>query len=243
MHCYNCGADYDDQLLECPYCSAENTEKVKNLHENYIKNYKNKEKELDKSLEKAKKSTPKMVIVLIIVASAIALFFGVVVIGALIVKNKRDNQMDKRLAHLEELLNENKLIEIDDYISEYDLFESEYHMYSTIGRVASDVKEHTEKADGEIEKALVNEDPKRLYTIYSLCMDYDYAEFLRNSTEGYYLADACDYLEEQIMECAKEKYGLTEEDIIEGSNHYGESDGELFMALYEEAYEYIKGLQ
>lgn len=42
MICKNCGAEYDDTLLQCPFCNAENTEEAYRRQQDYVEGYKRK---------------------------------------------------------------------------------------------------------------------------------------------------------------------------------------------------------
>lgn len=42
MICKNCGAEYDDNMLQCPFCNAENTEEAYRRQRDYVDGYKRK---------------------------------------------------------------------------------------------------------------------------------------------------------------------------------------------------------
>ena len=110
MICKNCGAEYDDNLIQCPYCEAENTTKVYQNHYEYIDDLKKRTKDVNNLSNKIANASTS-----IFVKGIVALFVIVVivlVIGFIWAKANGAIGLGKKEKDLEKLEN---LYEMGDY--------------------------------------------------------------------------------------------------------------------------------
>ena len=217
MICKNCGAEYDDNLIQCPYCEAENTQKVYQNHYEYIDDLKKRTTDV-KNLSNKITNTSTSIFVKGIVAFVVIIVI-VLIIGFIWAKANGaiglENQ-EKDLEKLESLYQSGNYNEMLEYYYDCDSRGGAFEKYYRIGSVY-----------GTYEWAVSDVDNLKTYagfvkdgTAKAELMDTDIKTCLKHIFEA--MSEIAEYREEGYL------YG--EEEVLE------QIDGNLYEILEEELF-------
>lgn len=131
MYCKNCGAQIEDNVLQCPYCDFENEKVAQKEQDAHIEYYDNKTKKLKQLPDKIVNKTTKY---LLMAAGAVFVLFIIVLVVVFIVssiKSKTDLPMqEKHLKKLEEYYVSGQYDKLGEYLDEKDLHGGSYQKYT-----------------------------------------------------------------------------------------------------------------
>ncbi len=134
MICRNCGAEYADELLKCPYCDAENVEASYRKQQDYVNNYKKKANffaTLPDLLVNRTGSVMKKTAILIGVVFLVILLLGF--LGAYISSKTAVWRMEKEVAKLEEYYQAEDYEGLEDYFYSLDsTYGGNYEKYDRV---------------------------------------------------------------------------------------------------------------
>lgn len=142
MICKNCGAQIDENLLECPYCGTENKEVAKRQQEEYIDGYERKKEDLNKLPEiAARRATKKVPIVIAVI---VVLFLAVFLCTWLFGRDSAGDTLEKQkeqIAKLEEYYQAGQYEEMYDYLNELEhSYSATYEKYRIVGSAYHNLK-------------------------------------------------------------------------------------------------------
>lgn len=245
MECKNCGAEYEEQLAECPYCGAENYKKSVEEHQKILDDYQEKTQKMRALPFIAGEKGVKLVVIAIVSLIVIAMV-GSFVVGK-VQSWQSEREYEQRLETLREL---EDLYHDKEYAALYELwrerrnksFDVVFQKYIRVGELADGFERSLERMESGIELALmaesngISDGEKNLDEIgyyiklLATCSEYE--------TEGYPYGEeeGVTYYSEKITEVLTEQYFLTEEEIHQGIADYIET-GEKPTYLYGISYE------
>lgn len=245
MYCKNCGAEYKDELAECPYCGAENYKKSVEEHQKVLDDYQQKTKQMHVSRQQVTQKEVKFV------GIAIAVIILVVIVWAFLAGKMQAAESEreykekiKTQQELEELYQAGEYPELYQMWSDgrYNRYEDAYQKYWRVAELADGYESRLDLAEAEIELAIsaaelgAEDGASNLnqieYYIRFLCVCDWYA------TEDYPYGEEVGvlYYEDKVKTLLREKYLLTEEEIIQGMSDYAQTE-EAPVYLYDISYE------
>ena len=140
MTCKQCGAEYQNNLLQCPYCHSENPKEAKKQKRSILESYDKEaaaiKKEAEQYPEKAANKYTKMILVVLGIAIALGILaiWGYGFLGKVFFKlemSGKENHMEK----LESYLEEGNPAAVSAYMDEKDLYTSIYDKYSEVANI------------------------------------------------------------------------------------------------------------
>lgn len=140
MICQNCGAEYKDQQLQCPYCRSENRTEAERQKARVLASYDREDQELRKEMkgyagERAGRLTKWIlcgVAALLVLAGLVTA--GVILFGKLAAGHSY-RQDQTHLKKLEEMYVQQDYAGIAEYVSQYGLWSAAYEKYEQIYEV------------------------------------------------------------------------------------------------------------
>ena len=226
MICKSCGAEYDNACIRCPYCETENSEAMGKWKKGILQNYDREAAGIRKEMENypqktAEKQTKKIVFIVGLLAIiGIFLTFLFIMFGKLSVRIQY-KQEQAHLNRLEELYQEEKYQEIDEYIRKNDLFGRNYQKYVQVVNINKAI----EGMDVDLEKIqmIVAEN----FSMEEKIMQCDYWMNDVLHQAGYVLRTSREYADDQFFleneqvlkkfyeDCVKKlvEWGYTEDEI------------------------------
>ena len=149
--CDNCGAQYDDEENQCPYCGCDNFGKIVQEHEDIINGLKREKEKMQNMPQKAAKTgkslTRKILIGLVILVTISALY---TLISGIIERKISYQIKTRRIEKLEAMYQQGDYQGIYQYIKKKSLFyDSAYDKYSDIAEMERYFENsiHTESDD------------------------------------------------------------------------------------------------
>lgn len=142
MICKSCSAEYDDNILVCPYCGTENKKAAQELKEDILENYDREAEQIKRSAEqypeKAARKWTKYMVYVVAAIVILGIVFGIIaiVVGKVSVSVGHEREQ-KHLTKLEELYQAKDYVAVDEYLSDKDLWGSSYEKYDEIAGVSS----------------------------------------------------------------------------------------------------------
>ena len=237
MICKNCGSEYIDGLLQCPYCGTEDTKEAAEQQKEYIEEYKDKidglkdmpEQVAQKGKSKATNAMISVVVFIIFVCIVVA------IVSSLLGANELEHQ-EKHLAKLEELYQEKDFDELESYYDKINIRDGSFTKY---GRVL-DVYERMYYIDSlKLTYENVRDCSERIEEMESLqknVWDVFHVLYEINEIEEegfpYDEEEGILYLKEIYIDALKEYALLTDEEIEEGILIY-EDDETVYSELGE----------
>lgn len=237
MICKNCGSEYIDGLLQCPYCGTEDTKEAAEQQKEYIEEYKDKIdglKDIPEQVARKGKSKATNAIIAVVVLTVFVCIV-VAIVSSLLGANELEHQ-EKHLAKLEELYQEKDFDELESYYEKVnirggdftkyervlDLYERLYYIDS-LKLTYENVRDCSEKVE-EMESL-----QKNLSDVFDVLYEINEIEeegFPYDEEEGIL------YLKEIYIDALKEYALLTDEEIEEGILIY-EDDEKVYSELGE----------
>ena len=156
MICNQCGAEFDNRLLQCPYCHSENRKEAnrqkRQILEGYDREADNIRKEAEKYTQKTAGRWTKKLLIGIGIALAIGVLLTVVYLlcTRIFVKAEYAGK-DAKLAKLEELYQAGDYAALSEYMWEEDLYGRDYDKYGELWEVYAEL-EDMEQAVQHMEK-------------------------------------------------------------------------------------------
>ena len=142
MICKSCSAEYDDNILVCPYCGTENKKAAQELKEDILETYDREAEQIKRSAEQYPEKTARkwtknmMYAVAVIVTLGIVVGILSIVVGKVSVSVGHKNEQ-KHLTQLEELYQAKDYAAVNEYLTDKELWGSSYEKYDEIARVSS----------------------------------------------------------------------------------------------------------
>lgn len=117
MICENCGAEYDDHLLLCPYCGTENARAAQMEHQKEMHDLNEKTEQLRQAPERAARRGSQIVtkIAVIVVIAVLVMAAGIWVVTR-IQAGSALSQQEKQLAKLEEYYEAGDFEQMEEYL-------------------------------------------------------------------------------------------------------------------------------
>ena len=235
MVCKECGAQFDENELLCPYCGAENFQVAKEQQDEYVKNYKRKKKEIKRMPEKLVKKTTKSMFYL-----AGGLFIGVILLLIVvtafskIVSSDMLARQEKELANLESYYVQgdyetmcNYLEKIDKRGGSYEKYNRIYDLYRNMDWKIQAVKDNLEYAKAiELDATYVAADLERCLEELKTISEMETLQFPYGEKEGAL------YVKAQYMDALKNYAFLTEAEIESAISVY-KQEGHDYLELAE----------
>ena len=231
MICKNCGSEFTDGLLQCPYCGTEDAKEAVEQQKEYIEEYKEKIddlKELPERVAKKGKSKATNVIICLMLLS-VCMCMVVAIISSLLGGNKLQNQ-EKHLEKLEELYQAKDFEELEAYYEKINMRGGRFTKYDRVvdvyGRLfyMDSLKlnyEHIRDYSKPIaEMESLQEDFWYVFGILYDIKEFEEQDFSYGEEEGIL------YLKEIYVDGLKEYALLTDEEIEEGILMYVEEDSD-----------------
>ena len=240
MICKNCGATYDDSLLECPFCSAENSKRVEEYQKEVLNDYIRKEQELDRVLEKGKKSTPLFVKILAIALGGIVCICIIAGIIGLGVSTVRTKTLEKNTERLEQLYRNGDYKEMYDLYMKID-YHSDIHVYGDIGSTYDFIEGMRESDSWKIENALSENDSSYLGNLRFYAQYYSRIDELRQKGYAYDYQEGYDNLEDNINSYIKENYSIEPSELRAGVEFCEDENNPFWDEIQELSLERLKG--
>lgn len=140
MICKSCSAEYDDNILVCPYCGSENKKAAQELKEDILEAY-DKEAEMiqktaeqypEKTARKWTKTIVRVVVVIIILGIIVSI---VAIVAAKLSVSAGYKKEQRHLSELEELYQAGDYAAVETYLRDKELWSSAYEKYDEIARV------------------------------------------------------------------------------------------------------------
>ena len=140
MICKSCSAEYDDNVLVCPYCGSENKEAARELKEDILENYDREAEQIEKMAEQYPEKTARKWTKTIVCVAAVVLALGIVlgiiaIVAGKISVNVGYKSSQKHLERLEALYMAGDYAGIEEYLDQKDLYDVTYEKYTEIERV------------------------------------------------------------------------------------------------------------
>lgn len=234
MVCNSCGSEYDEKLLQCPYCGSENEVLARKKQREYIATYEKKINELGSVPKEMAKSAANKVVKIVTVL--VALFLVMAGIVWLITRQQASKALDKQqrqLAKLEEYYQAGNYAEIGGYLDEIEGYGSSYEKYRQIEQVYYRYEDIQESVKSDIEMleqyglSMAEEDLAANYVVWELEECFRQLQRIRKIEEEDFPygndEGICD-IREKYIEILKTKLFLTAEEIEEGTVRYVDSD-------------------
>lgn len=149
MICNQCGAEFDNRLLQCPYCHSENRKEAnrqkRQILEGYDREADNIRKEAEKYTQKTAGRWTKKLLIGIGIALAIGVLLTVVYLlcTRIFVKAEYAGK-DAKLAKLEELYQAGDYAALSEYMWEEDLYGRDYDKYGELWEVYAELEDMEE---------------------------------------------------------------------------------------------------
>jgi len=220
MICKNCGAEIDDTLLLCPYCSTENETVAEKEHKEEVNDLLDKAEELKARPEQIAKKVEHKVsrAARYGVISFVVLLFAVIIVSR-IIGDPSVRKMEKKIAKLESFYTAGDYADMCECLDGMeDTYGEKFRKYRTVQRVYrwmdnqensyGIVKEYREKkSQGESQTQIAS---RALGTSRDLLYEIQKAE-----TAGfrYGESEAMLYFREEIYRLMKEATDITEEEV------------------------------
>lgn len=140
MICKSCSAEYDDNVLTCPYCGSENKEAARELKEDILENYDREAEHIKTMAEQYPEKTARKWTKKIVCVAAILLALGIVLGMIAIVAGKLSvnvgyKSSQKHVERLEELFLAGDYAKIEEYLDKKGLYDVTYDKYTEVKRV------------------------------------------------------------------------------------------------------------
>lgn len=137
MNCKNCGAEYQDTVLKCPYCGTENKAAAGRKKKEILRAYDEEAQRLYQQAENfpqkaAKRITGKILRLLAVLAGVGLIVTVFVIFWAKISAEWELKAQKKHLQTLEKLYQKQDYEELFDYLDEKDLYGRSYEKYSQV---------------------------------------------------------------------------------------------------------------
>lgn len=141
MNCKNCGAEYHDTVLKCPYCGTENKAAAGRKKKEILRAYDEEAQRLYQQAENfpkraAKRITGKILLLLAILAGVGLIVTVCVIFGAKISAELELKTQKKHLQKLEELYQKQDYEALFDYLDKKELYGRSYEKYSQVAWAA-----------------------------------------------------------------------------------------------------------
>ncbi|MBE5926321.1 MAG: hypothetical protein E7270_05095 [Lachnospiraceae bacterium] len=218
MKCIHCGANYKTMELECPYCHAPNPKgrewlKERNKAENKYKR---------ERINVINKGTPYIVSRIIMYIAITMVTFSVISFLAVVAFFIREEfksvgyvSRSEALEQMEKYYNNGEYLELYFYMSEKDLFDEEYYVYSQAALLTNKYHLYQSKKMSmlkEIEDGVMDDDYYVSYTLSESIEIYkvDVGVYDEEVSENQAIYDM---YREEIMSFWVGTLGLTEEEI------------------------------
>lgn len=248
MYCKNCGAEYENDLAECPYCGAENYKKSVEEHRKVVNDYQQKTQNIRMLPQRVSRKAVKLVGIFLIAIVVIAIV-GSFIVGK-VQEIESEREYKERMGTLEEL---EELYQAGEYLElyrmwqedRYDGYRGAFAKYWRVGDLANHYEECLDGVEDDIELALMAEEigmsngEECLSTIGYCILGMTYCKQYESEDYPYGEEDGVIYYYEKSMAFLKEYFLLTEEEIEQGIDYYTE-ENEFPTYLYETSYERLK---
>ena len=236
MICKNCGGEFDERQLLCPYCGAENEEEAKKRQADTINEINEKTKEM---LQKPEKVVKKAANYIYIIAGGVVLLFVIMVIvvwgfSKVSAASALDRQ-NKKVEELEQLYQEGKYGEMgncldtidNSYAATFKKYDTISHLYTTMTYQIDYCESDLYFAStGNLEVQRVMEDLEEIFgSLYSM-KQLEEAGFVYGEKEGVL------YVRGQLETTLKETMQLTDEEIRLGIDMMADENSD-YMELAE----------
>ena len=236
MICENCGAEYDDHLLLCPYCGTENDRAAQMEHQKEMQDLNEKTEKLRQAPERAARRGSQIVTKIAVIA-----VIGVLVTAAVIwavTRIRAENalsQQEKQLAKLEEYYEAGDFEQMEQYLDSL-----EYGYSSTFAKYRNAVdwnrlmKDQLEMLESDAEYAkqggVIGVSELEFGMDWTFETLYDISEQAkRHYPHGE--QEVGEDVTKQLTDALKEHYQLTDEEIANGISM--QSDRDLKSSAYE----------
>lgn len=227
MICRNCGAEYDKGNISCPYCGTENVQTAGKQKREILKDYDREEARIRKEAEAFPQKTANKLTKAIIFVLGILIFAGVLISVIYILYGKLSVRISYRqeqiyLEKLEELYQEGRYEEMEEYCRKKELYGRTYQKYTQVIEI-NRCYERMEAGMDEIQsiaaESFSREEKEKLCDYWVKDVLSQAADILQKSRE--YADDRSFLGNEQTLEefytnCVKrlQEFGYTEEEII-----------------------------
>ncbi len=146
MICNQCGAEFDNRLLQCPYCHSENRKEAnrqkRQILEGYDREAENIRKEAEKYTQKTAGRWTKKLLIGIGIALAIGAVLTVVyLLGSRIFVKVEYAGKDATLAKLEEFYQAGEYAALAEYMWEEDLYGRDYGKYGEVWEIYAELED------------------------------------------------------------------------------------------------------
>lgn len=140
MICQNCGAEYEDDSLICPYCHSENEREAKKQKQQILGNYDREAAAIREDMENFPKRTARKWTfyllwgVGVLFAAGILITAGILIFGQVSAESRYQAERE-HLAKLESFCEAGEYDAVTEYLRAHDLWSSAYDKYKQISDV------------------------------------------------------------------------------------------------------------
>lgn len=199
MICNQCGAEFDNRLLQCPYCHSENRKEAKRQKRQILEGYDREAENIRKEVENypqkvAKKWTKKLLLGIGIALAAGALLTVIYLLCTRIFVKAEYAGKDAQLAKLEELYQAGDYAALSEYMWEEDLYGRDYDKYGEVWEVYAELE--------DMEQAVQHMEQVSTYTTFSrdeLWESFEFwsGDYISSAKRAMELADT--YLNDRVF--------------------------------------------
>ena len=217
MICQNCGAEYEEGSLSCPYCHSENRKASERLKKDILRGYDKEAEELAQSVpKKAVKKWTRYVAIGLGAVLALAVVIALVTVITAGVSGKADyRKSQKAYQKLEEYFGAEDWSGMRNYLYRKSLYGSQYDKYWQV-------------ADAESKLENLKEEVQEIRKIYG---ETEFSEAQREELAGLW--------GENAVKSAKALLGQTKEQIADKAISGNEM---ILQRYYEEGRQYLEEL-
>ena len=220
--CPNCGAQFDPEILRCPYCGYEITEKVREREEVFLRELKQKHRLTLKSLP-GKMLNRYTVILGFVLAALILIAAGFEIaknIGNTREAEREYREKEEMLAHLEDLYQNGEYEKMKDEYYDSGFYGASFGKYSntaeifSLSKYAIDSLMLTAEAQSLRTPEHLGENLQAAFRCLAHCRKMREEGFLYD--EG----KAVESMEAKVTDVMMHVWGVTEEEVAEGTERY-----------------------
>lgn len=228
MICKNCGGEYGNDLLTCPYCNAENLAEARKQQKEYVERYNRKTKEVRQQPVKEARMAVNLVVKIAVAGGAMFLFL--LILGFVVSRFSAASTLasqEKHLAKLEAYYQDGDYEGMDQYLSKVKgRHSASYEKYDRIAELHQRMKLDVEilKSDYEygaqidLNRQNVAENLEDVFSRLQQIRLMEEEGFVYGEEEGAL------YFREAYREALKTYMLLTDEEILTAEEAYGQPD-------------------
>ncbi len=233
MVCKHCGAEFNDTLLQCPYCGSENRAEAKRQKKKILRGYDKEAEQMRADAElypekAAKKITKKLLIII----GAVLLIAVLMIVLYLIVSGqqaKANHASEKKHEeHLEELFRDGDYTGLIQYMKKEELYDRDYEKYGEV-RYLYD-KYLTMQISAEEAYSIIH-DPQLAERDVKDLASYWVEKFLRCANDT--LCESTIYIDDKVFWGNEEVLKEIRDEVLQELLIRGFTEEEI-QALYEE---------